>query len=61
MSINIDNLLSKIKSRTLLPEIEVKIICDKVNHFKIKKTNFLINSFNYDIYICLLIGKINFY
>lgn len=30
MSINIDNLLSKIKEREVLPENEVKIICDKV-------------------------------
>ena len=45
MSINIDNLLSKIKEREVLPENEVKIICDKV----------------INIISLFYIGKVNFY
>lgn len=35
MSMNIDNLLSKIKERQVLQENEVKIICDKVHNILI--------------------------
>ena len=45
MSINIDNLLSKIKEREVLPENEVTIICDKV----------------INIISLFYIGKVNFY